>query len=48
MDADDVSLPRRFELQVDYLDRHADCVAVGGEELMVDPEGWPIGLRAMR
>ncbi len=45
MDADDVSLPRRFELQVDYLDRHADCVAVGGEVLMVDPEGWPIGLR---
>ena len=45
MDADDVSLPNRFALQADYLSRHPECVAVGSEVLMVDPEGWPIGLR---
>jgi glycosyltransferase involved in cell wall biosynthesis len=45
MDADDVSLPRRLELQVRYLDEHPECVAVGGEVLLVDPGGWPIGLR---
>ncbi len=45
MDADDVSLPTRFALQLDYLARHPEYVAVGGEVLLVDPEGWPIGFR---
>jgi glycosyltransferase involved in cell wall biosynthesis len=42
MDADDVCLPRRFELQVDYLDRHPGCVVVGGEPEMIDAEGKPL------
>ena len=45
MDADDISLPRRFELQIAYLARHPECVAVGGEVLLIDPEGWPIAPR---
>jgi glycosyltransferase involved in cell wall biosynthesis len=45
MDADDISLPLRLEWQVKHLDQHPECVAVGGEVLLVDPGGWPIGLR---
>jgi hypothetical protein len=45
MDADDISLPNRFELQIDYLARAPECVAVGSEVLLIDPEGWPIAPR---
>lgn len=45
MDADDFSMPKRLEIQVDYLDNHPRCVAVGSEVMLVDPEGWPISLR---
>ena len=41
MDADDVSLPDRFQLQVDYLRGHPDCVLLGSRILMVDPYGVP-------
>lgn len=43
MDADDVSMPDRFEHQVKYLDRHHECVVVGTQVLAIDPAGWPIG-----
>lgn len=39
MDADDLSYPRRIELQVSYLENHPDCVAVGTEAMMIDPDG---------
>lgn len=42
MDADDVSRPERLALQVAYLDRHPECVALGAEVLLVDPDGAPI------
>ena len=42
MDGDDVSLPKRLELQVAYLDDHPRCVAVGCRVLMVDPDGAPL------
>ena len=29
MDADDVALPLRFERQIEYLNAHPECVAVG-------------------
>jgi glycosyltransferase involved in cell wall biosynthesis len=45
MDSDDIALPERLELQVEYLKQHPDCVAVGSEVLLVDPEGWPLGLK---
>ena len=45
MDADDVSLPGRFSAQIDYLFKHPDCVAVGTEVLIIDPDGLPIGMK---
>ena len=43
MDADDVSLPRRLELQIAFLDAHPDHVAVGCRVLLMDPDGDLIG-----
>jgi glycosyltransferase involved in cell wall biosynthesis len=45
MDADDVSHPERFARQVQYLDEHPDCVALGAQMLLVDPERRPIQRR---
>ena len=42
MDCDDLSMPERFEKQVAYLRAHPDCVLVGSQAMMVDPEGLPI------
>ena len=41
MDADDVSLPERFERQVRYLDEHPECVLVGSRVVSTDPHGIP-------
>ena len=45
MDADDISLPYRFDKQLEYLAQHPDCVALGSEVLLIDAQGWPIGKR---
>ena len=42
MDADDISLPNRFEKQIEYLNSHSECVALGTNALLIDPEGMPI------
>jgi glycosyltransferase involved in cell wall biosynthesis len=42
MDADDVALPERFSRQVEYLNAHADCVAVGSQVILTDPYGTPV------
>ncbi|MCC6152593.1 MAG: glycosyltransferase [Candidatus Hydrogenedentes bacterium] len=42
MDADDVSLPDRFEKQVAFLRANPDCVVVGGRVLLIDSEGAPL------
>ncbi len=42
MDADDVSFPQRFARQVEYLRRQPDCVAIGCDLLMIDPDGDPL------
>lgn len=42
MDADDVSLPRRFEVQLAEMHRSHDCVALGSAVLFTDPEGRPL------
>lgn len=44
MDADDVSLPERFAIQVAFLDKNPDYAAVGGQVLTIDEDGWPIGI----
>lgn len=42
MDADDVCMKSRFEKQIDYLNQHPDCVAVGSKVLLIDDEDLPI------
>jgi glycosyltransferase involved in cell wall biosynthesis len=44
MDADDISVPDRFERQVAYLDAHPEIVALGTSVELIDPAGLPIGL----
>lgn len=41
MDTDDQSVPNRFQLQVDYLNRHPDIDVVGGAMQIVDKNGTP-------
>ncbi|HVW35844.1 MAG TPA: glycosyltransferase [Pirellulales bacterium] len=42
MDADDVSLPERFERQIGYLREHPECLVVGSGMLRIDADGDPI------
>jgi len=44
MDADDISLPQRFQLQVDYLDAHDEVGIVWGSMQMFN-DLWVIGTR---
>jgi hypothetical protein len=39
MDADDVALPSRFDLQVAFLDAHPDVAVVGSAITLIDEEG---------
>jgi glycosyltransferase involved in cell wall biosynthesis len=43
MDADDVALPNRFDVQVRYLDEHPEVVMLGSRVIMIDADGWDIG-----
>jgi glycosyltransferase involved in cell wall biosynthesis len=38
MDADDLCAPHRFSNQVDFLDSHPECVAVGSNVDFIDPQ----------
>ena len=42
MDGDDISLPERFQKQVDYLRAHPGCLLVGSRVRLIDPEGDPL------
>lgn len=42
MDADDIALPTRLAVQLDYLAAHPEIVAVGSSVAMVDPAGRPL------
>src|SRR6185369_3616134 len=39
MDSDDISMPERFEKQLQYLRANPDCVAVGTRVVLIDPYG---------
>lgn len=39
MDADDISLPERFEKQFNFLESHPECVAVGSNAKIIDMGG---------
>jgi glycosyltransferase involved in cell wall biosynthesis len=43
MDADDVSLPNRLELQKSFLDEHPDVMCLGGKVELIDAKGRCIG-----
>ena len=45
MDPDDVSLPDRLARQVEYMERHGQCVALGSYLLLIEPFGSPICVR---
>ena len=42
-DADDISLPHRFEKQVEYLDEHPEITIVGGHAIRINETGTHIG-----
>ena len=42
MDADDLCRPERFNLQINYMQSHPKCVALGTRVMLIDPEGLPI------
>lgn len=42
-DADDTAYPNRFEVQLRYLEAHADCLAVGAATRLVDAAGTHTG-----
>lgn len=46
MDADDISLPTRFEQQIAYLKKHKNVIAVGGQAELINKKGRIIGLKS--
>ncbi len=45
LDSDDISLPDRLAIEVDYLDRHPEVALVGGGSYIIDSDGKVIGRR---
>jgi glycosyltransferase involved in cell wall biosynthesis len=43
MDADDVALPNRLELQRDYMHLHPEIAVAGAQVRYIDEEGRPLG-----
>lgn len=42
MDSDDLCIPNRFEKQLAYMRGHPECVLVGSQVLLIDPDDAPI------
>ena len=42
MDADDISKPNRIDKQFGCLSEHPECVALGSQVMLIDPEGLEI------
>ena len=43
MDADDISLPGRFDRQIAFLDSHPNIAVIGGQMIGIDDKGRPNG-----
>jgi len=39
LDADDISMPDRLQLQYDFLEKHPECVAIGSNAEIIDKDG---------
>lgn len=48
LDSDDIALPHRLEVEVDFLDRHPEVALVGGGSEIIDLQGNVIGLRNIK
>lgn len=46
MDADDISLPQRFQKQIAYLRKHTNVIAVGAQAELMDEYGQSLGLKS--
>jgi glycosyltransferase involved in cell wall biosynthesis len=44
LDADDVCLPERLEIQLNYLEKHPDIFMIGGSAIVIDEEGNKLGV----
>ena len=47
MDADDVAFPDRLEKQFAYVEKHPQCVALGGAILEMDSNSRPLGIQTL-
>ena len=45
MDADDISLPERFKIQTDFLDKHHDIAIVGSWAILINTKGRKLRLK---
>lgn len=45
LDADDIAMPQRLQVQVDYLQRHPDVLAVGSDVMLIDERNQPLRRR---
>jgi glycosyltransferase involved in cell wall biosynthesis len=43
MDADDIALPNRLEKQVEFLEKHPEVSMLGGQCILIDYDGKPLG-----
>ena len=43
MDADDISLPHRLEMQISFLNTHPEIVCVGGDSIIINSENKKVG-----
>lgn len=43
LDCDDIALPDRCKIQVEFLDRNPDCVVVGSRAILIDEDGEVTG-----
>ncbi len=43
-DADDISLPKRLEIQYNYLERHPEIFLIGGSAVIIDENGKKLGV----
>ncbi len=42
MDSDDIALPQRLATQHEFVQQNPDCLAVGSDVLLIDPQGSPV------